>query len=99
VRLLCVIPYSLLTTSVFGMGTDLSAFLAVYSAVMSGDLTSFSIGGKPPSGLLSSIGLVGAAQGLSNSHNRFEVDASPLRGDLYSTYVMVMQSVIMNIAD
>ncbi|KAF3051001.1 hypothetical protein E8E11_002434 [Didymella keratinophila] len=32
------------STEVFGMGLDLSAFLAVYSAVMAGDLTSFSIG-------------------------------------------------------
>ncbi|KAL5114502.1 hypothetical protein ACEQ8H_007592 [Pleosporales sp. CAS-2024a] len=75
---------------VFGMGLDLAAFLAVYSAVMAGDLTTFSIGGKPKSsGLLgsatSSLGLLGEAQGLSASHNRFEHDASPLRGDLYST--------------
>jgi hypothetical protein len=74
--------------SVFGMGLDLSAFLAVYSAIMAGDVTSFSIGGKPKSsGLLSSIGLLGEPLGLSASHNRFESDASPFRGDLYSTYV------------
>lgn len=89
----------MLTASVFGMGLDLSTFLAVYAAVMSGDLTTVSIGGKPTSsglvgGLLgtvskatSSLGLLGEAQGLSNSHNRFEVDGSPTRGDLYSTYV------------
>ncbi|KAI4935087.1 uncharacterized protein J4E92_002373 [Alternaria infectoria] len=75
---------------VFGMGLDLSAFLAVYSAVMAGDLTSFSIGGKPKTGGLlggvtSSLGLLGEPQGLSASHNRFEVDGSPTRGDLYST--------------
>lgn len=75
------------------MGLDLSAFLATYSAVMAGDLTSFSIGGKPKtSGLLggvtSSLGLLSEAQGLSASHNRFEHDASPLRADLYSTYVI-----------
>ena len=77
---------------VFGMGLDLSAFLSVYSAVMAGDLTSFSIGGKPKtSGLLdvtSSLGLLGQPQGLSWSHNRFEHDGSPLRADLYSTYVI-----------
>jgi hypothetical protein len=77
--------------SVFGMGLDLSGFLAVYSAVMAGDLTSFSIGGKPKSGGLlggvtSSLGLLREPQGLSASHNRFEVDGSPTRSDLYSTY-------------
>ncbi|EOA83046.1 hypothetical protein ACJQWK_04537 [Exserohilum turcicum] len=75
---------------VFGMGLDLSAFLAVYSAIMAGDLTSFSIGGKPKTGGLlggavSSLGLLGEPQGLSSSHNRFEVDGSPTRSDLYST--------------
>lgn len=75
------------------MGLDLSAFLAVYSAVMAGDLTSFSIGGKPKSsglvgGLLGSTGLLGEPQGLSASHNRFEHDASPLRADLYPKYVV-----------
>jgi hypothetical protein len=86
-----------LIMSVFGMGLDLSAFLAVYSAVMAGDLTSFSIGGKPKTGglvggLVSSVGLLGEPQGLSASHNRFEVDASPTRGDLYSTYVIQVSS-------
>lgn len=72
------------------MGLDLAAFLSVYSAVMAGDITSFSIGGKPKNaglvgGLTSSLGLLGEAQGLSASHNRFECDASPFRGDLYTT--------------
>lgn len=70
------------------MGLDLAAFLSVYSGVMAGDFTSVSIGGKPKSGGLlsgvtSSLGLLGEAQGLSNSHNRFEADASPTRADLY----------------
>jgi hypothetical protein len=78
------------------MGLDLSAFLSAYSAIMAGDLTSFSIGGKPKSGGLlggvgSSLGLLGTPQGLSASHNRFEADASPLRADLYSTYVTAMR--------
>ena len=74
------------------MGLALAAFLSVYSAVMAGDLTSFSMGGKPKSseilGLTSSLGLFGEPQGLSGSHNRFEHDGSPLRADLYSTYVI-----------
>lgn len=79
------------------MGLDLSAFLATYSAIMAGDLTSFSIGGKPRTGgllggLTSSLGLLGEAHGLSASHNRFEVDGSPTRGDLYSTYVIQVSS-------
>ena len=89
--------HRVLTTSVFGMGLDLAAFLGTYSAIMAGDLTSFSIGGKPKSGgllggLTSSLGLLGEAQGLSASHNRFEVDGSPTRGDLYSTYVFRVSS-------
>lgn len=79
---------------VFGMGLDLAAFLSVYSGVMSGDILNFSIGGKPKSslisGLTSSLGLLGEGQGLSNSHNRFECDASPTRTDLYSTYVSAL---------
>jgi hypothetical protein len=91
----------MLTALVFGMGLDLSAFLSVYAAIMAGDLTSFSIGGKPKSGLLggltSSLGLLGEPQGLSGSHNRFEHDGSPLRGDLYSTYVIKVH--VVNIAN
>lgn len=78
---------------VFGMGLDLAAFLSVYTGVMAGDIASFSIGGKPKSGLISglasSLGLLGEGQGLSASHNRFEADASPFRTDLYVTYVTV----------
>jgi len=74
---------------VFGMGLDLAAFLSVYTGVMAGDIASFSIGGKPKSGLIggltSSLGLLGEGQGLSASHNRFEADASPFRTDLYVT--------------
>ncbi|PVH93262.1 Cloroperoxidase [Periconia macrospinosa] len=73
---------------VFGMSLGLATFLSVYSGVMTGDITSFSIGGKPKSsllgGLTSSLGLLGEGQGLSASHNRFECDASPTRAD-YNT--------------
>jgi hypothetical protein len=54
---------------------------------MDGDLTSWSIGGPPPNSLLGSIGLLGAPQGLSGSHNKYEGDASPTRPDLYVAYV------------
>jgi hypothetical protein len=70
------------------MGLDLAAALSVYSGIMSGDITSVSIGGKPTSGLLSSLGLLGQPQGLSLSHNNFEMDGSPTRADLYKSYVV-----------
>ena len=65
------------------MGVDLATVLAVYGAVYNGDLISWSIGGAPPPGLLNSVGLLGAPQGISNSHNKYEGDASPTRGDLF----------------
>ncbi|KAG0648672.1 Dothistromin biosynthesis peroxidase dotB [Hyphodiscus hymeniophilus] len=71
------------TYDVFGMGTDLATFLSVYGAVFDGDLTSWSIGGPPPSGLLGSLGLLGKPQGISGSHNKYESDVSPTRPDLY----------------
>ncbi|USP80352.1 uncharacterized protein yc1106_07626 [Curvularia clavata] len=85
-----VLELTAASTEVFGMSTDLSAFLSVYSGIMAGDITSVSIGGKPKSGgllggLTSSLGLLGEPQGLSASHNRFEADCSPTRADLYKT--------------
>lgn len=53
---------------------------------MDGDLTSWSIGGPPPNSLLGSIGFLGAPQGLSGSHNKYEGDGSPTRPDLYVAY-------------
>ena len=64
------------------LGADLATFLAVYGAIFDGDLTSYSIGG-PVNGLLNLDGLLGAPQGLSGSHNKYEGDVSPTRGDLY----------------
>lgn len=68
------------------MGNDLSSFLATYAAVSSGNLTSWSIGGPTSkSGLLAQTNLVSAPQGLSGSHNKYETDVSPTRGDLYTS--------------
>ncbi|APA15984.1 hypothetical protein sscle_16g107540 [Sclerotinia sclerotiorum 1980 UF-70] len=81
------------TYDVFGMGVDLGAFLSIYGAVFDGDLTSWSIGGPPSSSLLSSVGLLGKPQGISGSHNKYECDVSPARGDLYqygNDYKLVM---------
>lgn len=63
------------------MGVDLSTFLAIYGAVFDGDLTGWSIGG--PDSAVSLLGLLGTPQGISGSHNKYEGDASPTRGDLY----------------
>ncbi|KAH0340818.1 Cloroperoxidase, partial [Aureobasidium melanogenum] len=69
------------TTSVFGMGADLAAVLAVYGAAIDGNLLEWSIGG--PTANVPSINLLGQPQGISGSHNKYEGDASPTRGDLY----------------
>lgn len=64
------------TNAVFSMGQDLGGFLSLYSVISDGDILTqkWSIGGQPPSG----TGL-----GLSGSHNKYETDSSPMRGDLY----------------
>lgn len=54
---------------VYGMGLDLAAVLSVYGAVLDGPLLGWSIGGKPHTG-------------ISGSHNNYETDSSPTRGDL-----------------
>ncbi|KAF1990311.1 Cloroperoxidase [Aulographum hederae CBS 113979] len=72
------------TYDVFGMGVDLSTLLAIYGSVFDGNLVSWSIGG--PTSLLNLGGLgglLGTPQGISGSHNKYEGDASPTRGDLY----------------
>lgn len=64
------------------MGRDLGGFLAVYGAVFDGNLESYSIGFA--SAQLPVIsGMLGTPQGLGGSHNKYENDASPIRGDLY----------------
>lgn len=67
---------------VFGMGVDLSTVLAVYGAAVDGNLVSWSIGG-PDSRVSIPLNLLGQPQGISGSHNKYEGDASPTRGDLY----------------
>ncbi|KAK4574868.1 hypothetical protein LTR86_001710 [Recurvomyces mirabilis] len=76
-QLITQVPY------VFGMGVDLATVLAVYGAVIDGDLTSYSIGGPDSRVSLLGLGLLGEPQGLSGSHNKYEGDVSPIKGDLY----------------
>ena len=52
------------------MGADLALFLATYGAVVDGTLTSWSINGKPHTG-------------IGGSHGNYETDSSPLKADLY----------------
>ncbi|CZT08092.1 uncharacterized protein RCO7_09573 [Rhynchosporium graminicola] len=72
------------TYDVFGMAADLSGFLTVLGGAIDGDGLTWSIGGpsKANSGIAIG-GLLGIPQGLSGSHNKYESDASPGRGDLY----------------
>lgn len=70
------------------MALDLGAFLAVYGAVMDGNLLSWSIGGPTPKVALplnNVLGLTGTPRGISGSHNKYETDTSPTRGDLFIT--------------
>lgn len=67
----------------FGMGRDLGGFLGVYGAIFDGNLAQYSIGFASPQ-LPVISGLLGTPQGLGGSHNKYENDASPVRGDLYT---------------
>ena len=69
------------TVAAFGMGADLASLLAVYGAILDGDLLSYSIGGPVAGPTVAN--LLGQPQGLSGSHNKYEGDVSPTRGDLF----------------
>ncbi len=75
-------------TPVYSMGLDLGGFLAVYGTVFDGNSLSstpgYSIGGPTTSeAILGGLGLLGTPTGLSGSHNNYESDSCPTRGDLY----------------
>ncbi|KAJ9091411.1 hypothetical protein QFC19_009121 [Naganishia cerealis] len=73
------------TNKVYGMGLDLGTFLSAYATLIDGDPVSltWSIGGEQ-STLLGLTGLFSKPQGLSGSHNKYESDSSPTRGDSYT---------------
>lgn len=63
------------------MAVDLSTFLAVVAIGLAGDFvtTTWSIGGDFPS----TVPGLGTPTGILGTHNRYEGDASPVRGDAY----------------
>ncbi|MCJ1467988.1 hypothetical protein MMC07_006614 [Pseudocyphellaria aurata] len=71
------------TNEVFGLAIGFGTLLSVYATLVDGNIIddTWSIGGKPPQNLLSLV--VGTGDGLSGSHNKYESDASPGRGDYY----------------
>ena len=71
------------TNKVFNMGLDLGGFLSAYSVLQDGDpLTlKWSIGGIADLGGI--LPIQGSGTGLTGSHNKYETDSSPMRGDLY----------------
>lgn len=85
------------------MSLDLGGFLAVYGTVFDGNPLSldpgYSIGGFSPDAqnILNGAGLIGTPTGLSGSHNKYESDVSPTRGDLYlegNNYKVVLSRFI-----
>ncbi|KAK4616698.1 Dothistromin biosynthesis peroxidase dotB [Fulvia fulva] len=69
------------TETVVGMGPILAGFLSILGGAIDGDLLSWSLGGTPT---LAQGGLTGVlGHGLVGSHNKYEGDSSPTRGDLY----------------
>ncbi|QRV90120.1 peroxidase family 2 domain protein [Ceratobasidium sp. AG-Ba] len=66
------------TNKVYDMGIDLATFLSPFSVVTDGNLLTlqWSIGLYLPP-------LLSAPKGLSGSHNKYEGDSSPGRGDAY----------------
>ena len=65
-----IVQFTTACQQVFGMGADLALFLATYGAVVDGSLLSWSINGKPHTG-------------IGGSHGNYETDSSPLKADLY----------------
>lgn len=72
----------------FGMAPDLSGFLTIIGGLLDGDGLTWSIGGPAEQTSIPLLGAVlGQPQGISGSHNKYECDVSPTRGDLFTTGV------------
>ena len=70
------------------MAVDLGSFLAIYGTLFDGNALSprpgYSIGGPTVlEAILGGGGRLATPTGLSGSHNNYEGDTSPTRGDLY----------------
>ena len=65
------------------MGVDLATVLSTLGAITSGNGLKWSIGGPTPSVPALIPILQRQPQGISFSHNIYEGDGSPTRGDLY----------------
>ncbi|KAJ3834285.1 hypothetical protein F5878DRAFT_630941 [Lentinula raphanica] len=70
------------THEVFGMGQDLALVLSVYGTVLDGDILSASFSIGKGDNTFSIFGSPTSQNGLTDSHNNYETDASPTRGDL-----------------
>lgn len=83
----------------FALGKDFSNILFVFSIFNSGSLVDmkWSIGG--PMKTTTVGGLLGKGLGLSNSHNKYEGDSSPARGDAYLHHGDAHSLVIGNYAN
>ncbi|KAJ3990890.1 Chloroperoxidase, partial [Lentinula boryana] len=69
------------TYEVFGMGGDLALLLSIIGVQMGGDILSLSFSiGKGENFIL---GPLLSGNGLTGSHNKYEADVSPTRGDLF----------------
>ncbi|PFH63179.1 hypothetical protein XA68_17288 [Ophiocordyceps unilateralis] len=67
---------------VYGMKTDIGMSLSKFGSVVMGDSVQWSIGDAPLGRFNATLGLK-RPQGLINSHNAYEADASPTRCDLF----------------
>ncbi|KAF8602855.1 hypothetical protein BDV93DRAFT_607177 [Ceratobasidium sp. AG-I] len=71
------------SNKVYGMGIDLCTVLATIAVFFAGDVITqeFSIGNSPSGPVF--LPFLSVPLGLSGTHNKFEGDASPGRGDAY----------------
>ncbi|KAJ3999793.1 Chloroperoxidase [Lentinula boryana] len=80
------------TQEVFGMGGDLALLLSIIGVQMGGEILSlsFSIG----KGENSILGPLLSGNGLTGSHNNYEADVSPTRGDFNNNHDVRMSQFL-----
>ncbi|KAL2059248.1 hypothetical protein ABVK25_000540 [Lepraria finkii] len=82
--------------TVYSMGLDLGGVIAIYGTVFDSNILpltpGYSIGGPTISqSILGLGGFLSTPTGLSGSHNIYEADTSPTRGDLYTLNPCTLQ--------